>query len=57
MSAEAIQSGSRIRDVSQVRSHLAEKLVKEYDLALAEIAPRVGVTTAAIANALRRKES
>ena len=57
VSAEAIQSGSRIREVSQVRSRLAEKLVKEYGLPLAETARRLGVTTAAIANALRRKKS
>ena len=45
-----------IREVTQVRSQLAEELVKEYGLSLAETARQLGVTTAAIANAIRRKK-
>ena len=56
MNIEAIQSGSRIREVAQVRSHLAKRLVKECGLSLAETARRLGVSTAAIANALKRKK-
>ena len=56
VSIEAVQSGSRIREVAEVRSHLADRLVKEYGLSLAETARRLGVTPAAIANALRRKK-
>jgi hypothetical protein len=55
VSKEALQSGSRIHEVSQIRSELAEKLVKEYGLSLAETVRRLGVTTAAIANAIRRR--
>jgi len=56
ISKEALRSGSRIRKVCRIRSQLAEKLVKEYGLTLAETARQLGVTTAAIANALKRKK-
>ncbi len=56
LSVEALQSGSRINKVSLVRSQLAKILVKDYGLSLADTARHLGVTTAAIANALRRKK-
>lgn len=55
VSREALQSGSRIRKVCKTRSHLAERLVKEHGLSLAETARQLGVTTAAIANLIKRK--
>ena len=55
VSIMALKSGSRLREVTQIRSQLAEKLVKEYGLSLAETARQLGVTTPAIANAIRRK--
>ena len=57
VSKEALQSGSRIREVCQIRSQLAEELVKECGLSLAETARQLGVSTAAIANALKRKKA
>ena len=56
LSVEALQAGSRIREVARVRSQLAEKLVKEYGLSLVETARHLGVTTAAIVNSPRRQE-
>ena len=55
ISIEALQSGSRIYEVSQIRSQLAEKLVTGCGLFLAETARQLGDTTPAIANAPRRK--
>jgi hypothetical protein len=51
---EALRFGSRRRAVSKARSFLAAKLVNEYGLSLAEAARRLGVSTAAIANSIRR---
>ena len=56
ISIEALQSGSRISEVSCLRSQLADTLVTGYGLSLAETARQLGVTTSAIANGLRRKK-
>jgi len=55
VSFKALRSGSRVRDVSRVRSYLSAKLVNDFGLSLAETARQLGVTTAAIANSRRRK--
>jgi REP element-mobilizing transposase RayT len=55
VSIKALRSGSRIREVSRVRSYLSEKLVNEFGFSLAETARQLGVSTAAIANSQRRK--
>lgn len=52
---EALRSGSRRQAVSRLRSFLAAKLVNEYGLSMAETARRLGVSTAAIANSIRRR--
>ena len=57
ISIEALQSGSRIYEVSRLRSQLAKKLVIGCGLSLAETARQLGVTTSAIANGLRRKKA
>jgi chromosomal replication initiation ATPase DnaA len=57
VSIQALQSGSRTREVSRARSVLSEKLVNQLGLSLAEAARRLGVTTAAIASSLMRKKS
>ena len=57
VSIEALQSGSRISEVSRLRSQLADTLVTGYGLSLAETARQLGVTTSAIANGLRRKKT
>lgn len=51
----ALNSGRRSRDVSFVRHRLAYDLVHDLGLSMAETARQLGVTTPAIANALRRK--
>lgn len=48
-------AGSRSRELSTLRHELAYRLVTELGLPLAEAARRLGVTTGAISNALRRK--
>jgi len=53
----ALQSGSRTRDVARARSVLSQTLVKELGLSLAETARHLGVTTAAIAAALKRNQT
>ena len=55
VSINALKAGSRIHGVSLIRARLAEKLVMEYGLSLAETARQLGVTTPAIANVIRRK--
>ena len=54
---EALQSGSRISEVSRLRAQLADTLVTGCGLSLAETARQLGVTTSAIANGLRRKKT
>lgn len=56
ISIEPLQSGSRISEVSRLRSQLADTLVTGYGLSLAETARQLGVTTSAIANGMRRKK-
>jgi hypothetical protein len=53
----ALQSGSRTHDVARARSVLSQTLVKELGLSLAETARHLGVTTAAIAAALKRNQT
>lgn len=52
---QALKSGSRRQAVSRLKSFLAAKLVNEYGLSMAETARRLGVSTAAIANSIRRR--
>jgi putative transposase len=54
---DALRFGSRRGQVSKVRSELAELLVKELGLSLAETARRLGVSTSGIAQRLRRSKS
>ena len=51
----ALTAGSRSRKLSALRHELSHRLVTELGLPLAEAARRLGVTTGAISNALRRK--
>ena len=53
---DALRSGSRVREVSRVRSQLAGALVQELGLSLSEAARQLGVTTSAIENSLKRKK-
>ena len=55
ISVEALQSGSRRRDISKARAELAGRLVEELGFTLAETARRLGVSTSAIAKSLSRK--
>ncbi len=56
VSIAALRSGSRIWEVSRLRSELAKILVQELGLSLSEAARQLGVTTSAIANSLKRKK-
>jgi len=55
ISINALQNGSRMRNISQVRKALAVKLVNEYGLTLAETARLLGVTTSAVAKTISKR--
>jgi REP element-mobilizing transposase RayT len=54
ISLQALEAGSRQRDISKVRLRLTVILVEEYGLSQAEVARLLGVSSSAIANALWR---
>jgi len=54
VSIEELRSGSRRKEVSGVRAMIAIGLVKKQGVALAEVARRVGVSTAAVSKIIRR---
>ncbi len=54
ISHQALKAGSRRRDISKVRFRLTIILVEKYGLSQAEVARLLGVSSSAIANALRR---
>ena len=49
VSARELQAGSRRRPVSKIRALLAQRLVSEFGLSLAEVARQLGVSLSAIA--------
>jgi putative transposase len=55
VSREVVLSGSRRKEVSRARVNLAEILVEELGVSLAECARRLGVTTSGVAQMLRRR--
>ncbi len=57
VSCKALKSGSRRKNVSQIRAQLAERLVEDYGLSLAETARHLGVSTSAIAKSLSRRKN
>ena len=52
----ALQNGSRMRNISHVRKTLAMKLVNEYGLTLAETARQLGVSTTAVAKIVYKEK-
>jgi hypothetical protein len=56
ISIEALKGGSRIAEVSKVRSDLALQLVREFGLTLSESARQLGVCTSAIAKIIKRQK-
>lgn len=54
ISIEVLRSGSRLREVTRLRTFLALCLVNDLGLSLAESARQLGVSTSAIAQILRR---
>jgi len=54
VSIKELRSGSRRREVSGIRSLIAVELVKDYGIALAEVARRVGVSTTAVSKMMNR---
>ena len=55
MNIEVLRSGSRLKEVSKLRTSLAIQLVNDFGLSLAESARQLGVSTSAIAQILRRQ--
>lgn len=56
ISINALQNGSRMRNISQARKTLSLKLVDEYGLTLAETARQLGVSTTAVAKIVYKKK-
>jgi putative transposase len=56
ISINALQNGSRMRNISQARKTLSLKLVDEYGLTFAETARQLGVSTTAVAKILYKKK-
>lgn len=54
VSIEELRSGNRCKEVSGVRALIAIELVKKQGVALAEVARRVGVSTAAVSKMIKR---
>jgi REP element-mobilizing transposase RayT len=54
ISLQALEAGSRRRDISKIRLRLSITLVEDYGLSQAEVARLLGVSSSAIANALWR---
>jgi putative transposase len=54
VSIEELQAGSRHREASKVRARIAIGLVKTQGVALAEVARKLGVSTAAISKIIKR---
>jgi DNA-binding transcriptional regulator LsrR (DeoR family) len=54
MSKKELRSGSRRKEVSGVRSLIANELVKNHGVTLAEVARRVGVSTTAVSKIIKR---
>jgi hypothetical protein len=54
VSKKELSSGSRRKEVSGVRSLIANELVKNHGVTLAEVARRVGVSTTAVSKIIKR---
>jgi DNA-binding Lrp family transcriptional regulator len=54
VSIQKLKGGSRRKEVSKVRGRIAIGLVKEHEVALAEVARRVGVSISAISEIIKR---
>ncbi len=52
---EELRMGSRRGEISRVRSEVAERLIKELGMSLAEVARLSGVSTSAISKIMKRK--
>jgi hypothetical protein len=53
ISPQALSGGSRMRRVSKVRRELPRRLTEELNLSFAEVARFLGVSTSAVAKALK----
>jgi hypothetical protein len=51
---EELRTGSRRGDIPRVRSEIAQRLIKELGMSLAEVARQSGVSTSAISKIMRR---
>ena len=57
VSSGELQAGSRRRPVSKIRTLLAQRLVSEFGLPLAEVARQLGVSLSAIAKSLQNRQT
>ena len=57
VSSRELQVGSRRRAVSKIRALLAQRLVSEFGLPLAEVAQQLGVSLSAIAKSLQNRQT
>ncbi len=57
VSPRELQAGSRRRPVSKIRALLAQRLVAEFGLSLAEVARQLGVSLSAIAKSLQNRQT
>ena len=57
VSARELKAGSRRRPVSKIRALLAQRLVAEFRLSLAEVARQLGVSPSAIAKSLQNRQT
>ena len=57
VSTRELQAGSRRRTVSKIRALLAQRLVSDFGLSLAEVARQLGVSLSAIAKSLQNRQT
>jgi predicted HTH domain antitoxin len=56
VSADMLQSGSKRLPFPEIRRSITLKLVNEYGISMAETARRLGISTSAVAQILRREK-
>ncbi len=57
VSVRELRAGSRRRQASKIRALLAQRLVSEFGLPLAEVARQLGVSISAIAKSLKNRQT
>ena len=57
VSVRELRAGSRRRQASKIRALLAQRLMEEFGLPLAEVARELGVSLSAIAKSLQKRHT